>query len=332
MTDDHITVSVVIIFHNEERFLQEAIDSVLGQTYRDWELLLVDDGSSDASTAIAKEAVAADRAAFPSRRIRYLTHDGGRNRGMSAARNLGIGAAKGRYIASLDGDDVWLPDKLNDQVAALERHPEAAMVFGPLLRWRTWTGDPDAADHEDLMGVGRRKYGTHPYAGQVVQPPTLLRLMLKDDYFIPGGALIRRDVLVEVGLYEERFRGMYEDAVVMTKVVMTHPVLVSDTVGYLYRMHPDSHTNRTSSSEEIDRARAAYLEWIGEYLADSGRLTDGLHRDLQRARRSSHARRHRHRLLLDRARAVGRLVLPLAVRDGLRRRWRDRTRPMVAGR
>ena len=196
MSADWPTVSAVIIFKDEERFLEEAIDSVFAQTYHDWELLLVDDGSTDASTRLAIQVAAANPA-----RARYLEHRDHANRGMSASRNLGIRNARGRYIASLDGDDVWLPTKLEDQVAELEGHPEAAMVYGPLLRWRTWTGDADAADHEDLMGVGRRKYGSHPHAGSLVAPPGLLPLILADDYFIPGGALIRRDALFEVGLY-----------------------------------------------------------------------------------------------------------------------------------
>src|SRR5215211_6343875 len=107
-------VSVVIPFLNAERFIQEAIESVFAQTYDNWELLLVDDGSNDGSTRIALEYAERN-----SGRVRYLQHPGHRNRGVSASRNLGISSARGEYIAFLDADDVWLPHKLEQQVEIL---------------------------------------------------------------------------------------------------------------------------------------------------------------------------------------------------------------------
>src|SRR5262245_49211304 len=94
-------VSAIIIFRNEEKFLSEAIESVFRQTYPKWELLLVDDGSTDASTGIALRY-----SQQYSDRVQYLEHEAHSNRGMSASRNLGIQHAKGDYIAFLDGDDV----------------------------------------------------------------------------------------------------------------------------------------------------------------------------------------------------------------------------------
>src|SRR4051812_27035882 len=110
-------VSVITIFLDGERFLAEAVDSLLAQTYADWELLLVDDGSSDGSTAIAR-AYAAGRP----ERIRYLEHEGHANLGMSASRNLGLQHARGEYVAFLDADDVYRPEKLERQVALLQAH------------------------------------------------------------------------------------------------------------------------------------------------------------------------------------------------------------------
>src|SRR5215218_10922420 len=93
-------VSAIIIFLNEERFIEEAIQSVFAQSYENWELLLVDDGSSDASTRIALRYAEEHPG-----RVRYLEHPGHQNRGMSASRNLGISHTKGEYIACLDADD-----------------------------------------------------------------------------------------------------------------------------------------------------------------------------------------------------------------------------------
>lgn len=317
-------VSVIIIFLDEERFLPEAVQSVRGQTFDRWELILVDDGSRDRSGAIGRKLAADDP-----HRIRYVRHDDGGNHGMSASRNLGLSLARGRYVAFLDGDDIWLPIKLERQTALLAQHRAAAMVFAPLLRWRRWTGEPDAADLEDLMGVGRRKFGSHPLAHRLVDPPGLLRLMLPDDYFIPGGALIRRDVLTSVGGYEESFRTSYEDAVVMMKIAAQFPVFVDDKVVYLYRMHPESCTAVESSSELIDTKRTAYLDFTDDHLRRLGLLTADLDRALRRARRSTHDQRLWANRALAGARSLGRRTMPRMVRDEMRRWWRLRTRPDV---
>ena len=100
MTQRELTVSVIVCFLNEERFLAEAVQSVLGQTFADWELLLVDDGSCDASSVIARQLAATDPGRFD-----YIEHADHRNLGLSASRNAGIRRARGRYIAFLDADD-----------------------------------------------------------------------------------------------------------------------------------------------------------------------------------------------------------------------------------
>src|SRR5437773_1814225 len=155
-------VSVIIIFWNADRFLKEAIESVFAQTYRAWELLLVDDGSNDGSTAIARSYAERD-----SQHVRYLEHPGHVNRGMSASRNLGIHHAQGQYIAFLDADDVWLPHILEEQVAILESHPTAVMVYGALQWWYSWTGHPG-----DMRQDHMRALSVPP--NTLVKPPTPL--------------------------------------------------------------------------------------------------------------------------------------------------------------
>ena len=117
-------VSIVTPFLNAERFLAESVESVLAQTRDDWELLLVDDGSSDRSRAIA----CAYAARYPDR-IHVLSHPENRHRGASASRNVGTARAVGEYIAYLDADDVYLPGKLAHQVPLLDAHPEVGIVY-----------------------------------------------------------------------------------------------------------------------------------------------------------------------------------------------------------
>lgn len=110
------TVSVIIPSFNMARFVREAVESVLNQTYADFELIVVDDGSTDDTEIVLKEF---------SGNIRYYKQ---RNGGESAARNRGIELALGEYVAFLDADDLWLPDKLKLQMEAFKSHQDIGLV------------------------------------------------------------------------------------------------------------------------------------------------------------------------------------------------------------
>ena len=250
----HGRVSIITIFLNEERFIGEAVDSVLAQTYQDWELILVDDGSDDRSTTIAK-----DYAERHAGRVRYLDHAGHSNRGMSASRNLGLEASAGDYVAFLDADDVWLPTKLTDQVAILEAHQDVGVVCGCAEWWYSWTGE--TADRErDLT----QRYQLPLDA--VSPPPLLLLNFLEDEWSSPCDVLVRRALMKRVGGYEHRFRGMYEDQAFHAKLALESPVFVSSSCWYRYRQHPDACTALSHQQGKTDAARAQFLKWLDAYL------------------------------------------------------------------
>lgn len=112
-------VSVVMPVYNVEKFVEHAISSVLGQNFRDFELLIVDDCSPDRSMEICRN--------IHDDRIRLITHQ--QNRGLAGARNTGIRHAGGAYVAFLDSDDAWHPHKLAQHVAHLDAHPDVGMSF-----------------------------------------------------------------------------------------------------------------------------------------------------------------------------------------------------------
>lgn len=253
-------VSVVMIFLNAERFMRDAIESVLAQSYRDWELLLVDDGSSDASGGIALEYARAHP-----RRVRYLEHEGHQNLGMSASRNLAIRSAGGEYVAFLDADDVWLPRKLQRHVAALESQPHAGMVYGATQYWFSWTGDLADAQRDYVSRLGVDE-------DTLVKPPDLLVAYLEDGGTVPCicSVLVRRGVLQDIGGFEEAFRGQFEDQVFYAKVCLRTPVFV--TGGYLerYRQHPRSNCAVATRTGAEAAARRVYLQWLRRYIRRSG--------------------------------------------------------------
>lgn len=246
-------VSAVIIFLNEEKFLSEAIESVLGQTYSNWELLLVDDGSKDRSTGIARRYAEQDPV-----RVRYLEHAGHQNRGMSASRNLAMRHARGTYIAILDADDVWVPHTLQDQVRILELHREAALVYGRVQRWYSWTGNVSDTRRDSI-----RELAVPPDV--LVSPPTQFLLLLQDKG-MPSGVMVRHEVMKAVGGFEETFRGMYEDNAFLAKVCLGEPVFASGDCWYKYRKHPESASSIAVRSGWYDSARLAFLSWAEEYV------------------------------------------------------------------
>jgi glycosyltransferase involved in cell wall biosynthesis len=264
-------VSAIIIFLNEERFLAEAIESVIGQSYRHWELLLVDDGSTDRSSAIAREFAAR----MPDR-IHYYEHQGHANRGMSAARNLGLDHARGRYVGFLDGDDAWEPEKLREQVGVLEANSRAAMVYGRTLIWHSWrAAGPAAGDEFCDLGVA---------PDTVIEPPRLLVNLIENRYQTPTtcNALMRREVFESIGRFEESFRGMFEDQVFFMKLALAAPVFVSSKLWARYRQRQDSHSARMETTGEVRAARARLLAWLEAYLRERGTAAPEVWRMLRR--------------------------------------------------
>jgi glycosyltransferase involved in cell wall biosynthesis/SAM-dependent methyltransferase len=251
-------VSIVMIFLNAEKFIEEAIDSAIAQTYDNWELLLVDDGSTDNSTKIALQYTEK-----LSGKVRYLEHEGHQNRGMSATRNLGIRNAKGKYITFLDSDDVWLPDKLEQQVAIIESHPEVALVCAPAQWWYSWTGNPDDIPRDFIQ-----KFDIQ--LNTVVKPPTLLILFLNDEWASLCDILVRRELVEAVGGYEESFRGMYEDQAFHAKLCLEESVFVFSKYWYRYRQHPHACTATSHKTGQTDAARQAFLNWLEAYLSKQG--------------------------------------------------------------
>ncbi len=254
-------ISGVMIFLNGEKFIEEAIASVFAQTYENWELLLVDDGSTDNSTAIAQKY--AEK--YPEK-VRYLEHPNHQNLAKSVSRNLGTRNAKGDYIAFLDADDVWLPPKLEKQLAILQSYPEAAMVYGATQMWFSWTGKP-----EDMTRDRYRKLGVKP--DTLIQPPTLLPLFLCTKAETPGtcAVLIKREVVEAVGGHEESFGSMYEDQAFFAKICLKYPVFVESGCWDKYRQHPDSTCNIALQTGEyhitnMSPSYANYLNWLEGYL------------------------------------------------------------------
>jgi len=324
-------VSCIIIFFNAENFFEEAIESVFAQTYKNWELLLVDDGSTDSSTEIARNYAEQ----YP-KKIRYIEHEGHENRGMSSTRNLGIRHSKGEYIAFLDADDVWLSRKLERKVAILNSFPEAAMVCGSVQFWYSWTGNPDDM-HKDFVGEICNIPSNTP-----LKSPEFLILLLQRKVIIqtPSCILVRRETMERIGGFEEVFQGdlqVTEDQVFNAKICLEAPVIVVREFFEKYRQHPDSCCFVAKSSGRY-KVRLTYLKWLEQYLLDKGVKDIKLWKALRREFLPyNHPWLYRllsnfqsfikqiERLVI----FIGRRTLPFPVRDWLWTHWYHKIWPPV---
>jgi len=269
-------VSVIIPFWNAVAFLEEAIASVIAQTFLSWELLLVDDGSSDGSTEIAKRYADSSPG-----RIRYLEHDHHANRGVAASRNAGARQATAPYLAFLDADDVWLPNKLARQTAILDSEPDAAMVCGPSLFWWGWTGRPEDAARDYVKDLRIAPAG-------LVRPPALLISSLTRGTFVanPSTIVIRREALERTGGFEESFIGAvqtFEDDAFLAKVQLRESVFVGTECWNKYRRHENSLLSIMTNTGKTRAGRLFYLTWLEKYLREQAVEDDHIWEALRRA-------------------------------------------------
>jgi hypothetical protein len=230
-------------------------------------------------------------------------------------------------LALLDADDVWLPGKLELQVAAMEAHPEVAMVHGPTLFWHSWTEQADDRSRDALTRLAARP-------GRVARGTRVLSRVLRDraDSLCTCALLLRKDRVVEVGGFEDEFTGLFEDQAFLSKLLTAHDTFVVGESTDRYRQHPDSCCATAGRyGDSVIAARRAYLAWLCDFF-DGRRVPAGLRwtarRELALHRVPALVRvRERAR---DRARelgggaislsyTLGRRVLPAAVREWL---WR----------
>jgi len=227
-------VSVVIPAYNAEKYLDETVRSVCLQAYSNWELIIIDDGSTDGTAVIAKSYVKKDK------RISYCYQV---NQKMASARNAGIARARGEYIAFLDADNIFLPNKLTDQVAYLEGHPECGVCYASIRHF--YDGEPNV--------FYTNKSEESPHSGDI------FRELLGRNFINVLAVLVRREVFEKYGAFQEGWYSCDEQYVWIN--LSYHSVIFSylDTVVGFLRLH------RTSDSARPDyliRTASRYLELL----------------------------------------------------------------------
>lgn len=222
-------VSVIIPTYNRAGFVVEAIQSVLAQTISDFELIIVDDGSTDSTREVLSDFIS-------KRTIRYIRQN---NQGEAAARNTGIDEARGRYIAFLDSDDLFCPEHLGQHIEYLEQHPEAGLVQSSFSKF-------------DPLGNNLGVRDTTWFSGWIY-PQILLQwnsLIAIDTVVVP------RRVLEEIGLFDESLH-QATDLDLWRRIARRHPFGALKEVLAKVRVH----------SGNISGDRASHAEPFRVYLS-----------------------------------------------------------------
>ncbi|HSB13721.1 MAG TPA: methyltransferase domain-containing protein, partial [Bryobacteraceae bacterium] len=180
-----------------------------------------------------------------------------------------------------DADDKWLPQRLERQVADLESHPDAAMVYGPTRYWFSWTGKPEDRQRDFVAPLGLPP-------NTLVKPPALFTTchpLGEAPSPATCSLTLRRSLLETTGGFEDSFRDSYEDRAFLVKVYLHGNVFVSGDCLANYRIHPDSHSFRALEARQSNRERRIFLKWLEGYLKAQRIQDKAIWRALGHARR-----------------------------------------------
>lgn len=212
-------VSVIIPCFNRENYLVETIESVLNQTWPNIELIVVDDGCTDGSRAILEAY---------GHRLTILEHHGRVNKGQSAAINVGLSFCRGDYIAILDSDDLFAPDKIEKQMNYLLSNPDVGLVY---------------ANGYAIDEHGNKLYDF--YDDSHVERSDPSRVLMDCYFLLPNNALVRRAAFMEAGGFDENLRAAQDHDMAIRIAEVTRIGYLPDYL-FCYRRHKDSISHKNA--------------------------------------------------------------------------------------
>jgi glycosyltransferase involved in cell wall biosynthesis len=232
-------VAVVVPAYNQSRYIVSTIHTVQQQTFSDWELFIIDDGSTDDTPQVVREFLS-------DKRIHYITQQ---NQERAVARNAGIAKSTSPYVAFLDSDDLWHPEKLAKQLSAIRAKPDADLCY-------------TLAEEIDLDGKRLQRSGrSHAYSGRVFDQ------LLHSNFIVNSSVLVRRATLMKAGLFDSHLPVFgSEDWDLWLRIARRHSVCLVNEELTFYRVHPENTSH--------DRVLQSGLAVVGKLYAGSERLPD----------------------------------------------------------
>lgn len=232
---NHPPVSVIVPAYNAEAHLAEALESVLAQSYRPMDVIVVDDGSTDRTAEIVKRFS----------EVRYVSQQ---NSGPSAARNRGIALAQADYVAFLDADDVWEPEKLSEQMSVVQEHGNAGLVFADMRHFE------ECQETQPSMfskyGLNREFFGDRPLVKDAVAK------LVRANFIPTSSVLANKQVVLKAGGFDAQLRKA-EDWDLWLRMALLAPVGYSPKVLVKKRVHA---INVSHDAEGMNVAAVEVLE------------------------------------------------------------------------
>ena len=251
--------SIIIPLYNSQEFISDAVESVLNQTYSDWELIIVDDGSQDESLDIARK--------FEQNYdvIKVFTHPNNKNKCVSASRNLGIENSNGKWIAFLDADDEWKQDKLKKQYDIIKRYDEnlvfvycRSKVFDEHGKVLSSAEMPVYNNKMDFYGNGIHGLSESPF-----------KWVIKKGFEAPtSSVVVRAEIVNKFNLKFKEYLDYSEDGLFWYSVIRHGHIFYLDEPLMYYRVHLKQWNARTQDETKIGRRFLAYNEMLKDYDHD----------------------------------------------------------------
>lgn len=243
-------ISIILPVINGENYIEKAINSVISQTYKEFELIIIDNGSTDSTPTIIQKFIKTD-----SRIIGLVCVQ----KGIVNALNTGIKECKGNYIGRIDSDDIWHPKKLEIQVHALKNKP-SLVLLGTSVKLIDAKGDI----------ISNNKSFNN---GEFFNWFMIRQNLSKNNLFCHSSIVMRKDIIEEIGGYQERFLHS-EDYHLWFRVVKYHPAEILSDKLVKFRIHDDSVSNKNFIPQQLNslKVRAAYCFSVGNPIINIFRL------------------------------------------------------------
>jgi glycosyltransferase involved in cell wall biosynthesis len=243
-------VSVVMPAFNAERYIAESVDSVLSQTFQDFEIIIVDDGSTDKTIEIVGKYGS---------RVKVISQE---NSGPSRARNTGIMSAAGRYIAFLDSDDLWTEDKLEVQVGFMESNPRIDMVVADMMMFQE-----DATIFDSYFDSIRIKGFYDTLISEQRELQDAFSMLLQCNFIPTGTVLLRKECLEKSGLFDEKISTV-EDLDLWIRIS------IFSKIGVIPKVLKKKRSHMENISKDIPRARSSYIYVLEKIQRDFPQMGD----------------------------------------------------------
>jgi len=227
-------ISVIMPTLNAEKYLKEAIDSILAQTFKNFEFIIIDDNSTDNTLNIINE--------YKDKRIKLIK---GKNKGIASALNLGIKCSKGEYIARMDADDISLPRRFEKQIQFMDQHPEIGICGANVI--------PLTDD---------QKYKS--WGSWLKTEPKVIDILLNVAFCHPT-VIFRKSIIINNNLYyNEKLKYTEDQELWFRAIKFTNFKNIKKKL-LKYRLHPKNKSNKNTKKQKntLNQLRFAFLKWIG---------------------------------------------------------------------